>query len=61
LNSLDLVARQLKENFDLISAERVVAFGPMRSLRKRTVVTGALVVIEDDRLIEIAKVFGHGL
>jgi hypothetical protein len=24
-------------------------------------VTGALVVIEDDRLIEIAKVFGHGL
>jgi hypothetical protein len=56
-----LVARQLKENFDLISAERVVAFSPMRSLRKRTVVTGALVVIEDDRLIEIAKVFGHGL
>jgi hypothetical protein len=56
-----LVARKLKENFDLISAERVVAFGPMRSLRKRTVVTRALIVIEDDRLIKIAKVFGHGL
>jgi hypothetical protein len=56
-----LVAREFKEDFDLIAAERVVAYGLMRSLRKRAIVARALIVIENDLLIKIVKVFGHGL
>ena len=60
MNGLDLVPRKLKEDFDPIPTERVVAFGHVGGIRKRAIMARALVVIEDDPLIEIVKVFGHG-
>ena len=54
-------SKKREKSLTPIPTEGVIAFGHVSGIRKRSIMAWALVVIEDNPLIEIVKVFGHEL